>query len=122
MNLQHTPNPDAQLPSAVPPLSLHSVDVRQLPLIVSSDMITHCRLGNVTTVKREKDFGLGSRMFVGEEVTVARRQLRTRNNLSVLHFADEWVNSSMLLSSIFEISSKPSHLRRNLKLGHWSRG
>jgi len=29
--MQHTPKPDAQLPLAVPPLLLHSLDVKQVP-------------------------------------------------------------------------------------------
>jgi len=58
MNLQQTPNPEAQLPSAIPPRLVHSSIVKQLPLIVVSDKTTHCRFGNVTTVNKEKDFGL----------------------------------------------------------------
>ena len=43
--VQHTPNPLAQFPSATPPLSLHSVDEKQVPktfLVVVEDSPVHC--------------------------------------------------------------------------------
>ena len=41
VNVQQTPNPAAQFPSAVPDFELHSEDVRQLPYIDVSDLAVH---------------------------------------------------------------------------------
>ncbi len=40
VNMQQTPKPAAQFPSEVPPLSSHSSDVMQVPLMVLSDSVT----------------------------------------------------------------------------------
>ena len=42
VNMQQTPNPAAQFPSEVPPLSSHSLVVMQVPLMVVSDSVVHC--------------------------------------------------------------------------------
>ena len=34
MNLQQTPNPTAQFPSALPPLELHCDDVKHVPFVL----------------------------------------------------------------------------------------
>ncbi len=39
VNIQQTPKPAAQLPSAEPLLSLHSVSVMQVPIMVASDAV-----------------------------------------------------------------------------------
>ena len=51
--VQQTPNPEAQLPSTVPDLSLHSVELKHVPNMVESDLAVHWSLGNVTIVNSE---------------------------------------------------------------------
>ena len=41
LNIQQTPKLDAQLPSAVPPFSWHSVVVKQTPLVLVLDFVVH---------------------------------------------------------------------------------
>ena len=41
LQIQHTPNPEAQLPSVVPPFDPHSDDVKQVPYVVVSDLAVH---------------------------------------------------------------------------------
>ena len=50
--MQQTPKPEAQFPSAVPPLSEHSVDEKHVPLLVVSFVDWHSTFGNVTTLNR----------------------------------------------------------------------
>ena len=57
MNVQQTPNPAAQFPSIEPPLLEHSLDVKQVPYIVLSDLAVHW-LG-----KKSKSF-LGVNFFI----------------------------------------------------------
>jgi hypothetical protein len=52
--MQHTPKPDAQLPSIVPPLDVHSEDVKHVPFMVTSDFPLHWEFLKVTTEKMEK--------------------------------------------------------------------
>ena len=54
---QQTPNPLAQFPAETPPLSVHSVDVKQIPWTDPSGWIFvwHSRLSNWTTLNNEKD-------------------------------------------------------------------
>lgn len=49
---QQTPNPDAQLPSWLPPWLVHSVDVRQVPISPLDVVQASCL--KVTTLKMEK--------------------------------------------------------------------
>ena len=51
---QHTPNPAAQLPSAVPPFEEHSELVKQVPKVEVELAPVHCWLGNWTMENREK--------------------------------------------------------------------
>ena len=47
--MQQTPNPEAQLPSAIPPDSPHSSALRQIPFMEDVDVdeaTTHSSLGN----------------------------------------------------------------------------
>ena len=50
---QQTPNPAAQFPEAVPPLSLHSVEVKHVPFRPALDEV-HPSFLKVTTLKSEK--------------------------------------------------------------------
>ena len=54
--MQQTPKPEAQFPSAVPPLSEHSVDEKHVPLLVVSFVDWHSTFGNVTTLNRAMAF------------------------------------------------------------------
>ena len=78
MNVQQTPNPEAQFPSAVPPLLVHSVAEKQVPNTSTDEedfpvhwlkrnpdylgcwtwiiIVISYSLGNVTTEKSEKTF------------------------------------------------------------------
>ena len=47
-NTQHTPNEEAQVPEAVPPLASHSDEVKQVPLYPLE--APQAELGNVTTL------------------------------------------------------------------------
>ena len=58
MNKQQTPKPEAQLPEAVPPLSLHSEAVQQTPTVAFSFWVVHASLSNWTTEKRDRPLGL----------------------------------------------------------------
>ena len=46
---QHTPKPDAQFPSLIPPASPHSETDKQVPKVKSSLPDVHWALGNETT-------------------------------------------------------------------------
>ena len=41
VKVQQTPNPAAQLPSTVPPLVLHSDEVKHVPYMLVSDFAVH---------------------------------------------------------------------------------
>ena len=41
VNVQQTPKPAAQFPSIVPPLLVHSDEVKHVPYIVLSDLAVH---------------------------------------------------------------------------------
>ena len=74
--MQQTPKPEAQFPSAVPPLSEHSVDEKHVPLLVVSFVDWHSTFGNVTTLKRA--IALGSRGDKEDaDARAARNQHRT---------------------------------------------
>merc|ERR1719232_1718982 len=53
---QQTPNPLAQFPAATPPLSVHSVVVKQVPKVLSLILVVHSSLSNWTTLNNENDF------------------------------------------------------------------
>ena len=50
---QHTPNPEAQEPSAEPPLLAHSEEVKHVPRVVEELLLVHSSLGNCTMLNRE---------------------------------------------------------------------
>ena len=50
---QHTPNPAAQDPLAVPELLLHSEAVKHVPISVVVLLLVHSSLGNCTMLNRE---------------------------------------------------------------------
>ena len=54
---QQTPNPLAQFPRFTPPLSPHSVEVKQVPKVsgARSIVVVHSTLSNWTTENNEKD-------------------------------------------------------------------
>ena len=53
---QQTPNPLAQFPWFTPPLSPHSVEVKQVPKVLPpSIVVVHSTLSNWTTENNEKD-------------------------------------------------------------------
>ena len=53
---QQTPNPLAQFPWFTPPLSPHSVEVKQVPKVLPpSILVVHSTLSNWTTENNEKD-------------------------------------------------------------------
>ena len=45
---QHTPNPRAQDPLAVPDLLSHSEEVKQVPIVVAELLLVHSALGKWT--------------------------------------------------------------------------
>ena len=53
VNLQQTPNPAAQFPSAVPDFDVHSELVKHVPMVVDELVDVHSSLGNCTTEKRD---------------------------------------------------------------------
>ena len=53
--MQQTPKPEAQFPLEAPPLSEHSVDVWQIPVVPEVDV--HSSLEKVTTLNSEKASG-----------------------------------------------------------------
>ena len=50
---QHTPNPAAQDPLAVPLLPVHSEEVKHVPVVVELLLLVHSSLGNWTTLNSE---------------------------------------------------------------------
>ena len=56
LSIQQTPKPLAQVPSAVPPISEHSLLVKQVPL--SPEVAAHSVLSNLTQVIRFRNLGL----------------------------------------------------------------
>jgi hypothetical protein len=57
INRQQTPNPAAQFPLTVPPLSEHSTLVKHVPFLVLDPEVcwlTHGSFGNVKMLNREK--------------------------------------------------------------------
>ena len=50
---QHTPNPAAQDPLAVPDLLLHSEAVKHVPISVVVVVLVHSSFGNCTMLNRE---------------------------------------------------------------------
>ena len=50
---QQTPKPAAQFPSALPPLLVHSLEVKQVPLMLESEKAVQALLPNCTMEKRE---------------------------------------------------------------------
>ena len=89
---QHTPNPEAQLPSLFPPWLVHSVEVRHVPRRPLE--VVHCSCLKVTTLKMEKR---PSRLLCGfsdldlrpstDEVTARATVKITRALESILFFA-----------------------------------
>ena len=51
-NTQQTPKEEAQVPEAVPPLAVHSEDVKHVPLYPFE--APQAEFGNVTTLKTDK--------------------------------------------------------------------
>ena len=62
--IQQTPKPAAQLPSAVPPLLLHSVLLKQVPLLSLSLVDWHSSFWNVTTLNKDITPGMAIKYFV----------------------------------------------------------
>ena len=54
---QHTPNPAAQEPSAVPDLLVHSEEVKQVPMVVEELLLVHFSLENWTILNSENCSG-----------------------------------------------------------------
>ena len=55
--VQHTPNPAAQFPSALPPLPVHSVDEKHIPKTcseVEEELAVHSLFGKDTTENSER--------------------------------------------------------------------
>ena len=99
MNVQQTPNPEAQFPSAVPPLLVHSVAEKQVPNTSTDEedfpvhwlkrnpdylgcwtwiiIVISYSLGNVTTEKREKTFPFLSDSISTPEVAVEQARKKT---------------------------------------------
>jgi hypothetical protein len=79
VNVQQTPNPDAQFPSALPPLLVHSDAEKQVPNTFTDpeDFPVHWSLGNVTTEKSEKTFPFLSDSISTPEVAVEQARKKT---------------------------------------------
>ena len=75
--MQQTPKPEAQFPSAVPPLSEHSVDEKHVPLLVVSFVDWHSTFGNVTTLNRAMAFAPLCFSLGAADARAARNQDRT---------------------------------------------
>ena len=50
---QHTPNPAAQDPLAVPDLLVHSEETKHVPMVVVELLLVHSSLGNWTTLNSD---------------------------------------------------------------------
>ena len=66
LQVQQTPKPEAQFPSASPPDSLHSGPVRQRPLVFGSVtlVVPHSIFGKFRTEKMENDSEISIKIII----------------------------------------------------------
>ena len=66
--MQQTPNPEAHVPVAVPPLAEHSADVKHVPL--SPVVVLQPELGNRTTENSEITTSERTILFIGSVILI----------------------------------------------------
>jgi hypothetical protein len=111
LNMQQTPNPEAQFPSTLPPWLLQSSVDRQTPLMELSELTVHSLLGNVTTEKSEKDseknkyFSYNFPKFYPRVYTVCEASDRQTYKPFIYNIFSPIDSVFSLLSASFQINS-----------------